>query len=257
MQGVGDYLVSTLKPQSCFFVSIRENEAYIAQKNVLRDHLKSAGIKVAGDESILTSNSDFTALSTKMVNARPDCLYVSAPVEVAANVVVQAKQMGLPNGTTIVGDVNTTLRGLFARWGAGPERARSPELVRPEVINDWASASSPQDKKRYGIACGIRLLRQATKTCSNPGGDQKGRSHPNPRNNSCCPRPNSRCPQRSRRRVFSAQSGQNPNLPIDRSQIEEWNVGSTIISARQQSSAGYTGASHIKPWPPQYWRHLP
>jgi len=78
MAPVAEHVVG-LEPESCFLVSIRDNEGYIRQRNVFRDIISDAGIEISGDESILASDTDFTALSTKIVAAEPDCLFVTAP----------------------------------------------------------------------------------------------------------------------------------------------------------------------------------
>jgi branched-chain amino acid transport system substrate-binding protein len=83
MQPLGNYVVQKAKPKSCFYVFIRDNEGYVRQKNVLRDTIAAGGIATAGDESILAADSDFTALSTKIVRSKADCIYVGTPPEQA------------------------------------------------------------------------------------------------------------------------------------------------------------------------------
>ncbi len=152
MRDLARYTIQTIKPASCLFVSVRDNEAYILQKNVLRGLLEPAGIKTVGDESILASESDFTALSTKIVAARPDCLYVTAPVEVAANVILQAKQAGLPDSTVLLGDPNHTSAVYTKIGGAAVEGTVAAAWFEPDGINDFARAFVRNYTQRYGLA---------------------------------------------------------------------------------------------------------
>ena len=103
MAPVGEHVVS-LAPETCFLVSIRDNEGYIRQRDVFRAILEDAGIGIVGDETVLSTDTDFTALSTKVVNADPDCMFVTTPPEQAANVIIQARQAGLDPDTILAGD---------------------------------------------------------------------------------------------------------------------------------------------------------
>jgi branched-chain amino acid transport system substrate-binding protein len=104
MTPLGEYVASKSKPKNCMFVTIRDNEGYIRQKNILRDVMKSGGVGVAGEESILAADSDFTAIATKIVASKADCLYLGTPPEQGANLVLQARQAGMPANTLLVGN---------------------------------------------------------------------------------------------------------------------------------------------------------
>src|SRR6476469_7828496 len=92
MNPLGDFIAKRAKPKSCFLVFIRDNDGYIRQSAVFRDAVKAGGVAIAAEESILAADSDFTALSTKIVSSKADCLYLSTPPEQGANIVVQARQ---------------------------------------------------------------------------------------------------------------------------------------------------------------------
>ncbi len=64
MTMLGDYVAQRRKPKSCFTVTIRDNEGYITQHNAYRDTVKKGGVAVAAEESILSTDTDFTALET-------------------------------------------------------------------------------------------------------------------------------------------------------------------------------------------------
>ncbi len=103
---IGDYIGKTVKPKACYLTSIRDNEAYLVYAKVFKDAVVAAGTKIVGEDTFLQSESNFAALATKIVASGADCLYVSTPPEVGANLVVQARQAGLPAKTVIVGNQN-------------------------------------------------------------------------------------------------------------------------------------------------------
>jgi branched-chain amino acid transport system substrate-binding protein len=104
MAPVAEHVADVEKPAGCFLVSIRDNEGYIRQRNVFREIMEARGVAIVADESILSQDTDFTALSTKIVDADADCLFVTAPPETAANLIIQARQAGLRPDTVVAGD---------------------------------------------------------------------------------------------------------------------------------------------------------
>lgn len=104
MPPLADHIGEKLKPANCYLVSILDNPGYIIQKDVFRDTLKGHGVEILADEGILATDTDFTALSTKIVDADPECLFVTTPPEQAANIILQAKQAGLDPDTIVAGD---------------------------------------------------------------------------------------------------------------------------------------------------------
>lgn len=103
---MGAYIGKVVKPKSCYLVSIRDNEAYLVYSKVFKEGVMESGTKIVGEDTFLSSESNFSALATKIVDSGADCLYVSTPPEVGANLVVQARQAGLPARTVIVGNQN-------------------------------------------------------------------------------------------------------------------------------------------------------
>lgn len=104
MAPVAEHVANVVKPKNCFLVSIRDNEGYVRQRNIFRDLMTKGGVEIVGDETILAADTDFTALSTKIASAEPECLFVTTPPEQAANLVIQARQAGLPASTVLAGD---------------------------------------------------------------------------------------------------------------------------------------------------------
>jgi branched-chain amino acid transport system substrate-binding protein len=103
---IGDYIGKKVKPKACYLTAIRDNEAYLVYAKVFKDAVTAAGVRIVGEDTFLSSESNFAALATKIVASGADCLYVSTPPEVGANLVVQARQAGLPAKTVVVGNQN-------------------------------------------------------------------------------------------------------------------------------------------------------
>ena len=104
MTPLGKHVAEKIKPKNCMFVTIRDNDGYIRQKNILRDVMKEGGVGVAGAESIRAADSAFTAIATKIAASKADCLYLGTPPEQGANLVIQARQAGMPASTVLVGN---------------------------------------------------------------------------------------------------------------------------------------------------------
>ena len=47
------------------------------------------------------AGADFTALATKIVSSKADCVFLSTPPEQGANIVIQSRQAGLPASTVL------------------------------------------------------------------------------------------------------------------------------------------------------------
>lgn len=83
-------------------VTVRENEGFVIQKNYVHDAWKAMGVEVVSDESISQTDTDFTALATKLADMDIDTLSLYAPPELGANVVIQARQAGMSGDVRIV-----------------------------------------------------------------------------------------------------------------------------------------------------------
>lgn len=102
MTALGEYAVKKLKPKTALLLFTRDNDGFIGQKNAIRDAMKAGGIEILGEESIVSSETDFTALATKIVAAKPEAIYLSMGAEAAAGFLIQARQAGLPASTKVL-----------------------------------------------------------------------------------------------------------------------------------------------------------
>ncbi|MBF9033530.1 ABC transporter substrate-binding protein [Rhodobacterales bacterium HKCCE2091] len=126
MEPVALYVANELQPESCFVVGIRDNEGYVTQRRIVTDLLSSNGVEIAAEETILSTDVDFTALSTTIVNTAAPCLFVTAPPETAANVIIQARQAGMDPETILLGDSGMGSQQFMDAGGSAVDGAYFP-----------------------------------------------------------------------------------------------------------------------------------
>ncbi len=151
MEPVARHIVDNLKPESCFIVGIRDNEGYVRQAQVFQQFLEEGGVKIAASESILSTDSDFTALSTKIVSTGSPCLFVTAPSETAANVIIQARQAGMPAETILAGDSGAGSQKFIDAGGSAVNGTLFPASFVAEASDD-ARAFAAAYQERFGTA---------------------------------------------------------------------------------------------------------
>lgn len=175
MAPVADH-VASLNPETCFLVSIRDNEGYIRQRNVFREIMETAGVAISGDESILAADTDFTALSTKIVSAEPSCLFVTAPPEQAANIIIQARQAGLEPDTILASDSGAGSQKYIDAGGGAVEGTFFPASFVASA-SETATAFSTAYEAAYGsapdiwAATGYTMMETVANAIRNAGDD--------------------------------------------------------------------------------------
>ena len=95
---------------------MKDGDSYITFKNLAVARLKAGGVTVLSEEPQVSGDADFSALGTKLANLKPDALFLGGLPEISANVVVQAKRLGLPATTKLFG-IGTLSTPSFARIG--------------------------------------------------------------------------------------------------------------------------------------------
>lgn len=98
---LGEYISKVVNPKSCYVIGIRDNVAYMQYADAFADGLQAGSSKVLGRDSFASSESDFSALVTKVVSSGADCVAISATPEPGANFIVQLRQAGLPKDAVV------------------------------------------------------------------------------------------------------------------------------------------------------------
>jgi branched-chain amino acid transport system substrate-binding protein len=95
---LAQYAVDKVKPQRIAAIWGRDNDGHINNMKAFMGPLAAKGIKPIAEETILISDTDFGAVSTKIAAAKPDAIWLGSNAAQAANLVIQLKQAGVsPN----------------------------------------------------------------------------------------------------------------------------------------------------------------
>lgn len=118
---MGDYIFRTSPPEGQVFPGVL---AYVKKKTspktaaqiygiddalmksayaVHKKALEAEGIKIIDTETFQKGDVDYSAQLTKIKAANPDILVIAGLAEETANIVRQARQLGIPTSTTILG----------------------------------------------------------------------------------------------------------------------------------------------------------
>jgi branched-chain amino acid transport system substrate-binding protein len=175
MAPVAEHVIG-LTPEDCFLVSIRDNDGYILQRDVFRGILEEGDVSIAGDETVLSVDTDFTALSTLIVNTDADCLFVTAPPEQAANIIIQARQAGLNPDTILASDSGAGSQNFIDAGGSAVDGTFFPASFVADA-SDSATAFSMAYEETYDIApdiwaaTGYTMMMTVANAIRNAGND--------------------------------------------------------------------------------------
>ncbi|MDB5860244.1 MAG: Amino acid transporter substrate-binding protein [Ramlibacter sp.] len=92
---LGKLSVEKLGIKRIVLIHDQSNDGYVGQKNALADYFTKAGTTIVSDEKFVSSESNFLALATKLATLETDGIFIAAPAEVGANMIVQIRQAGL------------------------------------------------------------------------------------------------------------------------------------------------------------------
>lgn len=136
---LGDYVINNLKAKSCASINFADNEAYVDLARLFRAHTEPKGLKFVESIGIKGTDTDFSAVSTRIVAAKPDCVVFFTLGPVAANLMIQLRQAGLDPKTRFVGQTGIASPQLIKIGGAAVEGV---------VFNsDWTPGGySPESK---------------------------------------------------------------------------------------------------------------
>ena len=139
MPQLGDYVLEKVKPKNCTTIRYSDNEAYVDLERIFVEYTEPKGIKFIERTGIKQADSDFSAIATRIVASKPDCVFLFTLAPSAANLVIQLKQAGLPASTRIIGQTGLSSASLVSIGGAAVEGI---------VFNsDWVpGGSSPEGR---------------------------------------------------------------------------------------------------------------
>ncbi len=92
---IANYAATTLKSKRCSLITVSDNEGYMYQRELVKQGLVAKGVEIVADELPRGSETDYSAIATKIVSRNPDCMILNGPAEQMANMIIQVKQAGL------------------------------------------------------------------------------------------------------------------------------------------------------------------
>ncbi len=102
MESLALRYIKDYQPKRVAYIFNRDNESYIQQKDGVKGRFEQVGAKTLLEETIVGTDTDFSALVTKVAAQNIDTLVISTTGEVTANIIIQARQAGLPSSVRIV-----------------------------------------------------------------------------------------------------------------------------------------------------------
>jgi branched-chain amino acid transport system substrate-binding protein len=100
---VCNYAVKKLALKSVALVVARDNDGAVAQHDAALKCFKGNNVTVVFDDSVLATDSDFLALQSKLIAAKPQALFMALGGEQAGNFSVQARQNGIDDKVQFMG----------------------------------------------------------------------------------------------------------------------------------------------------------
>ena len=144
MPQLGDYVMDKIKPKTCATIRIADNETYIDLERFFVEHTQPKGLKIVDRSGIKQADSDFSAVATRIVAAKPDCVLFFTHGPSGANLAIQLRQAGLPATTRLVGQTGLASPQLVSIGGAAVEGL---------VFNaDWTPGGNSPSGKAFAAA---------------------------------------------------------------------------------------------------------
>lgn len=141
MNYLGKLSVEKLGIKRLVTVIDQSNEGYVGQKNALVDYMKGAGTSIVADEKFVASESNFLALATKVASMQTDAIFIAAPAEVAANLIIQIRQAGLDPKVKIIGPSTFGSLGFIKAGGKAVEGTY--------VVSDYSPNSKTEQNQQF------------------------------------------------------------------------------------------------------------
>jgi len=121
MNFLGKLAVEKLGVKRLVTIIDQSNDGYVGQKDALVAYMKGAGSTIVADEKFVASESNFLALATKAAAMNTDAIFIAAPAEVAANLIIQIRQAGLDPKVKIIGPSTFGSLGFIKAGGKAVE----------------------------------------------------------------------------------------------------------------------------------------
>jgi branched-chain amino acid transport system substrate-binding protein len=164
---VAKYAVDNLRIKSAALVWGRDNDGQVGQKNAALAYFKAHGVDIVAEESVLTTDTDFLALLTKITAKNPDALFLALTAEQAASFIIQARQGGIDPKVRFIGVPNMGAEQFITIGGKAVEGSTFVADYFPNLPSPENQRFVAEYKKRYnrlpdnGAALGYTAIKLA------------------------------------------------------------------------------------------------
>lgn len=100
-----EYVLKKTAIRKVAIVYDRTNEGMIDFKNFFRGPFEKGGGKIVTEEAVVSSDSNFLPLATKLKSMDLDAIYLSTYAEQSANIILQLRQAGLSDKVKFIGTI--------------------------------------------------------------------------------------------------------------------------------------------------------
>ncbi len=146
---VAKYAADNLRVKSAALVWGRDNDGQVGQKNAAAAYFKSHGVTVVAEESVLTTDTDFLALITKITAQNPDGIFLALTAEQAASFIIQARQGGIDPKVRFIGVPNMGAEQFTTIGGKAVEGSVFVADYFPNLQTPENQRFVAEYKKRY------------------------------------------------------------------------------------------------------------
>ena len=153
MPQLAEYVMTKVKPKTCATIRFTDNEAYVDLERLFNENSEPKGLKIVDRSGIKQADSDFSAVATRIVAAKPDCVMLFTLGPTAANLAIQLKQAGLPATTRVLGQSGLSSPQLVTIGGAAVEG-----IV---FGSDWTPGGNSASGKAFAAAYKAKTGKEA------------------------------------------------------------------------------------------------
>lgn len=130
----------------------RTNEGLIEYKNFFRDPFKAGGGIVTTEEAVVSADSNFQPLATKLKAQAVDAVYLGVYTEQAANIITQLTQAGLGDKVRWLGPITLASAKFITMAGKAGEGTITVSDYVPGVDRPLNKSFEAAFQARYGAA---------------------------------------------------------------------------------------------------------
>lgn len=149
---LADYAADVLGVKNCAIIGIKDIEAYVALQREFEKQIQAKGVKLASVDGVAGTDSDFSALATKIASSQQDCVFVGAPASQGANIILQLRQAGLDPSIPILGHNAFASPAFVEKGGGAVEGVYLIGSWVPGGFDDFSTAFAESFKKETGAA---------------------------------------------------------------------------------------------------------